>query len=280
MKLLLITTQEDRSRDRIVEEARRKGLEVSLQYYEDLKGRDLMPGEYQGFDFSILRDPYNTGVDLSEIMKNILGFLKKERVLDHKVYENHPDYEDKLYQHGLFKDVMEMPRFWFFDNPEKVNIDSFPVIVKKRVSSRGRGIYIINSREDLERFLKENDISKYFIEEYLRIEKDVRVLLIGHEIVGAVERKFRIKDNLGYQGVGVKVIDRFEVPEDTAREIVEVSKAMGSEFCGIDFIIDDKGKTYLLECNVSPQFVAFERVSGVNAAGKLMDYIIDSCKKQ
>jgi D-alanine-D-alanine ligase-like ATP-grasp enzyme len=277
MKLLLVTTREDRSRDRVAEEAKRKGLEVSFRYYEDLDGRDLRPEDFQGFDFSILRDPYNTGVDLSSIMKKILNFLRKDRVLDYRVYEKYPDYEDKLFQHELFGKLMEMPKYWHFNNAEEVDIESFPAIVKKRVSSRGRGIYLINSREEMERFLKENDIDKYFIEEYLNIRKDVRVLLIGHEIVGAAERKFRIKDNLGYQGVGVKVIDRFEVPEDTARKIVEVSKAMGSEFCGIDFIIDDKGRAILLECNVSPQFVSFERVSGVNAAEKLMDYIIELC---
>ncbi len=273
MKLLVVTTREDRSRDRLTEEAGKKGLEATQLYYEDIDSEKLGPEGFNRYDFCILRDPYNTGEDYSGIFNAILSFFREEQVLDYSVFRDYPEYEDKLFQHRLLGGIMDMPRFRHFRTPEDVDVQEFPAVIKKRISSRGRGIFVIKNQGDLERFLKGRDIEEYFIEQQLAVSKDIRILLIGNEIVGAVERRVRIKDNHGYDGVGVKVTGEYEVPGDVQKKAMEISKRISSDFCGIDIVFDKEGKPHLLECNISPQFVAFERMLGVNAAGKLIDFI-------
>ena len=126
MKLLLTTTHQDRSRYRLSEEAQRKGLEVSLLYYEDL-AEFFNEDSIKGHDYAILRDPYNTGQDYSGILRRILRLLPEDRVLDFLMYASNPDYEDKLCQQALYSGLMDMPRNWHFEAIDAVTIQQFPV---------------------------------------------------------------------------------------------------------------------------------------------------------
>jgi hypothetical protein len=270
MKLLLATTREDRSRQRIFDEARERGLDVEMVYYEDLERGGVDKERLSGFDYLIPRDPYNIGQDLSQVMNELVSLFGEGKVLDHDVFTQHPEYEDKLFQHGLFGEVMDMPGT---REPEEAG-GAFPVLFKKKISSRGRGIFIIREQEELDRFLKEKQPEDFFVENMISITRDVRILMIGNEIVGAVERRIRTKDNHGYQGIGVKVTGRFEVPEELKEKAREISKRSGSDFCGLDVVFDEQGKAWLLEVNISPQFVALERVLEENVAGKLIEHVM------
>ena len=220
MKLLLATTRQDRSRQRIFDEARERGLDVEMVYYEDLGKEGLDKERLAGFDYLIPRDPYNTGKDLSQVMKEVMSLFREGKILDHEVFTQHPEYEDKLFQHRLFGEVMDMPGT---TEPGEAGKAGFPVLFKKKISSRGRGIFIIRDQEELDRFLQEKQPEDFFVEEMISITRDVRILMVGHEIIGAVERRIRTKDNHGYQGIGVKVTGRFEVPEGQG-DLEEVRK--------------------------------------------------------
>ena len=278
MKLLVATTRKDRSRSLIAQAARERDLDVTQLYYEDMDPEDMKPEKFSGYEYCILRDPYNTGQDLSNTLRAILPFFRKEQVLDYDIVRNYTDFEDKLSQHNLLRDTVKMPGFRHYANPGGVQIEAFPVVVKKRISSRGKGIFVVRSREELDRFLKERDINDYIFEEHLDTEKDIRILLIGKDIIGAVERGVRTKDNHGYDGIGVRVRGEYSVPSELQNKAIEVSRRIGSDFCGIDFIIDKGGRTWLLECNISPQFVALERTLNIDAAGRLMDFITSQNK--
>lgn len=273
MRLLLATTRQDRSRELLLGAALERGLEPVMLYYEDLRFKGLKREGFRGFDYAILRDPFNTGVSFLDKLEKILSFFRKGQVLDYKIVSDYLRYEDKLSQKAIFKGLAAMPRFWHFKKPGDVRVEAYPVILKKRVSSRGRGIYVIHSKGELERFLKGHDIRDYFVEERIEITRDVRILLIGREIAGAVNRRVRLKDNQGFEGIGVKASGDFEVPDDLKAKSVELANQVGSDFCGLDFVFDQAGQAFLLECNVSPQFIAIERELGLNAAGRLMDFI-------
>jgi len=191
MKLLVVTTREDRSRDLITEASRRKGIETIQMYYEDMDPLRISVDDFKGYDFCITRDPYNTGKDFSFIMKRITSFFINKQLLDYKVYNENPRYEDKLFQHEIFGDIMKMPGFRHFSDPDDVSVDSFPVVAKKRISSRGRGIFIIRDIDEMKRFVNSVKVDEYFFEDHIKIKNDIRVLIIGGEIVGSVERKIR-----------------------------------------------------------------------------------------
>jgi len=168
-----------------------------------------------------------------------------------------------------------MPRAWHFSSSHDVRIESFPVIVKKRISSRGRGVYVIRNARQMRRYLLEHNISEFIIEDRIDIQRDIRALVLDHRVIGSVERRVRLKDNHGYAGIGVKVTVGYVIPRDIERRIIEISKRMRSDFCGIDFVEDMDGKIWLLECNVSPQFMALQKTLKIDVSGMLIDFIIN-----
>jgi glutathione synthase/RimK-type ligase-like ATP-grasp enzyme len=274
MKLLIVTTKKDLSCDKIIEEAKKKDIDILKIFYEELQLNDFKPEKFKEFDFCILRDPYNTGINYSIYFKKMLKFFGEHKSFDYRAYNKHPDYEDKLFQHNLFGNALKMPKLHSLIDKVK----SFPIIIKKRVSSRGKNIFVIDTKEELEKFLSEYDITDYIIEEFLDVKKDLRIFLINNEIIGAVERKTRFKENGNYTGIGVKILDKYKPSEEIKKKAILVSKIIGSDFCGVDFIIGKNENNYLLECNISPQFVSSERILEVNIAEKIINFILKKFK--
>ncbi|MAG50125.1 hypothetical protein CL621_00610 [archaeon] len=270
MKLLIVTTKKDLSCDKIIEEAKKKDIDILKIFYEEFNLKDFKPEKFKDFNFCILRDPYNTGTDYSTYFKKMLKFFGEHKSFDYKAYNKFPSYEDKLFQHDLFGNALEMPKIYSLTD----GIESFPIIIKKRISSRGKNIFVIDTKKELEKFLSEYDISDYIIEEFLDVEKDIRIILVNNKIVETVERKTRFKENGNYTGIGVKILNKYEPSEEIKKKAILVSKIIGSDFCGIDFIMDKNENNYLLECNISPQFVSSERILDVNIAEKVINFIL------
>lgn len=281
LKLLTIAGKADKSADRIVDEAKKKKIEALKIIYDDLPNSRLE--ELRKFNFCILRDAYQIGARFPSYLKTIASFFRKSHFFNNKMYEKHPFYEgeqynspqDKLFQHLLFKDSIDMLNFWHHDSVKKVHVESFPIVVKKRIGERGKEVFILNTKKEVEKFFRRRNINDYFFEEYLDIKKDVRALVLNHKFIGAVERRIRFKDNQGYMGVGVKVIDKYDLPENVIKKSILASKIIGSNLCGLDFGMDRNNKYYMLESNISPWFNGFERVLGINVAEKILDFILE-----
>ncbi len=275
MKILLATTRSDRSRFLIRGAAERKGLEPTMLYYEDMEsppGKD----ELSEYGFSILRDPFNTGKSYLGLLEATLEKLDPDRVLDYHIMRHYLAHEDKLCQHELFEGAMDMPRHWHFRGPDEPGSGlPFPLVAKKRISSRGRGVFVLNSEDELRGLMEGRKIEDFIFEERIGIERDIRLLFIGGRLHGAVERRIREKNNKGFTGIGVKVKGEFMPSPGLEESVREAASRSGSDFCGIDVAIDRKGMPWLMECNVSPQFIALERVLQRDAAGSLMDLIIE-----
>jgi len=126
----------------------------------------------------------------------------------------------------------------------------------------------------LKEFFSSKDPGKYMLQEYLDLEKDIRVVVLGNKILGSINRKVNLKRNKGYQGIKVKASGKCSIPKETEKACIKISKKIGSDFCGIDIGIDKKGSAYFMECNISPQFISSEKTLSMNIAEKLMDLII------
>ncbi|UCG11459.1 MAG: RimK family alpha-L-glutamate ligase [Deltaproteobacteria bacterium] len=99
---------------------------------------------------------------------------------------------DKIKQTELFI-LLDIPhprtRFYYGGDKERRILEdfSFPVIAKiPRGSSRGRGIFLIRTGDDLQRYLKR--YSPAYIQEALPIDRDLRVVLVGGKVVHAYWR--------------------------------------------------------------------------------------------
>jgi ribosomal protein S6--L-glutamate ligase len=107
--------------------------------------------------------------------------------------------------------------------------------------------------------------------------EDIRVFVIGGEIVGAMKRKaapheWRSNIHMGGQGVSHKP-SRAE-----AETSVRAAEAVGVEVAGVD-LISVGDEPYVIEVNASPGFRGLLAATGVNAADRIAEYALKKARR-
>ncbi len=124
---------------------------------------------------------------------------------------------------------------------------SFPFVAKVPIgSSRGEGVFFIKDLVALETYL--GRVSTAYIQEYVPITKDIRVVIIGEEPVCCywkVANKGVFKTNVA-QGAA---IDFKDVPEEAVELAILAAKKCNIDHAGFDICISDNGPL-VLEANI------------------------------
>lgn len=193
-------------------------------------------------------------------------------------YHTYKCVQDKIMQTALFE-LLELPhprtRVFYGNRQKKTILDhfKFPFIAKiPRGSAMGRGVFLIQNRNDLDSYLDQTDAA--YIQEYLPVDRDMRIVIIGHQIVHAYWRiaatgEFRTNVALG----GTISLD--PIP-DHAQELARLTaRACGWDDVGID-ICEYKDHLYVLEGNMKYGKEGF-RKAGIDYT-KLMETLIEDGK--
>ena len=188
------------------------------------------------------------------------------KIVDREVWLNYPLFQDKLFQERQLSEAG-------VEVLGNRRINEFSILVKKRWGSRAKGIRVIRDAGELKRWLSEGiDLDKYLIQEYRKLKGDYRVLMLGGRSLGVVKREVRLKKE---GKLAVKVVEQEmnadERVLDLAKRAVE---SLGVERGGVDVLEDEKGNFWVSEVNLAPQFVGFERVTGINVARKIVEYLV------
>ncbi len=123
----------------------------------------------------------------------------------------------------------------------------FPFIAKiPRGSAMGRGVFRIQNSEDLERYTLKSSIA--YIQEYLPIDRDMRVVVIGNRVVHAYWRiapagEFRTNVAVG----GIVNLD--PVPGAAQQLALDTARKCRWDDVGID-ICHCNGRYYVIEANM------------------------------
>ncbi len=181
----------------------------------------------------------------------------------------------KLASYGI-----DVPRSVFIgqgqDIEELINeVGGFPVIIKITESTHGAGVLLADTYssasgiiEALHR-LKEKVMLQEFVEE--AAGTDLRVLVVAGQVVAAMKREAmegEFRSNL-HRGAQAKI------EEITAREkelAVKACRIMGLDVAGVDLLRSSRGPL-VLEVNASPGLEGIETTTGVDVAGKIIDFI-------
>lgn len=120
----------------------------------------------------------------------------------------------------------------------------FPFVAKEVRSSMGKGVFLIRSREDFLAYAEQNDV--LYVQEYLPIEKDLRVVYVGNTVVSAY---WRIGGDSFHNNVaqGGK-LSFHNIPEEALQLVDKTAKALGIDHAGFDVVFAN-GKYYFLEFN-------------------------------
>ena len=132
---------------------------------------------------------------------------------------------------------------------------SFPFIAKIPFgSSKGRGVFLIENRTDLQVYL--GKCSRAYIQEYLPIDRDLRVVLVGAKVVHGYWRiarpgEFRCNVSLGGR------ISFQNIPDCGLRFAEGVARLCEFDEVGLDICISE-GKYLVIEANMVYGLKGFE----------------------
>jgi ribosomal protein S6--L-glutamate ligase len=167
-------------------------------------------------------------------------------------YHTYKCVQDKIKQTALFELLnISHPRTRVFygKRQKKTITDHFkvPFIGKvPRGSAMGRGVYLIQNQSELDDYLALTDVA--YIQEYLPVDRDIRVVVIGQRVVHAYWRiapqnEFRSNIALG----GRICLDA--VPREALELALDTARSCRWDDVGID-ICRHAGRYYVFEANM------------------------------
>jgi ribosomal protein S6--L-glutamate ligase len=107
--------------------------------------------------------------------------------------------------------------------------------------------------------------------------EDIRVFIVGGEIVAAMKRRaaaheWRSNIHIGGQGIEHKLT------VEERESSIKAAEAVGVEVAGVD-LISVEDTPYVIEVNASPGFRGLLIATGVNAAEKIVEYSLNKAKR-
>lgn len=182
-------------------------------------------------------------------------------------YHTYKCVQDKIKQTALFE-LLQLPHprtRVFYGKRWKAGISEYfdyPFVAKvARGSALGRGVFLIRGPADFRRYAASQSVG--YFQQYLPIDRDIRVVVIGGQVVHAYWRLAPAGDfrsNLAAGGT----ISLDPVPSAALDLAVRTAACCGWDDVGID-ICQHQGRFYLLEANMK------YGKAGFRAAGK--DYL-------
>lgn len=154
--------------------------------------------------------------------------------------------------------------------------NKFPMILKTAVGSRGVGVIWIESLKALHSVIqllhREDEYVDILLQEYIKTDYDVRVIIAAGEILGAIKRPvvgddFRSNVSQGSEPQAHKLTER------ESQESLRAAESVQGQVVGVDFIPAknrDRESPYFIEVNSTPGLMGIEAVLSKSAAKPLI----------
>lgn len=151
---------------------------------------------------------------------------------------------------------------------------SFPIIVKESFGSLGKGVYLAKDEKELETLANRLIDRPHLFQKFVSTSygKDVRVIVIGGEVVGGMIRQSEndFRSNVAAGGRA----EKYGVSDGIKEIALKAHKALGLDYSGVDILFGENGKPIVCEVNSNAFFKSFEAVTHINVARKYAEYIL------
>jgi RimK family alpha-L-glutamate ligase len=279
---------------RITEEGKKLGYEV---YIVDILGAFIAyeGGSYKvyntGDDTGFIIDSYNTiaivrgTVRLKDSYLDLLSQLEKIGVCMINSRETVSICADKYRTYLKLQDYgLTQPKTALVPSVEHKDIavnkidTKFPIIMKTLAGSKGVGVLFVESERSYNSLVQllynQNPDVDLLIQEYIKTDKDIRVIVLGGLIIAAMERKVIEGDFRSNVSQGGKVAP-YDLSDLEIEQCLLASKAVNGVWTAVDFIPSKEPKTkppYILEVNHSPGTTGIEEASGKNIVKEVIQH--------
>ncbi len=156
-------------------------------------------------------------------------------------------------------------------------VGGLPVIIKLIRGTQGVGVMIAHTLPEVQTIvdtfwdLGQEIVLQEFVAESKG--KDVRALVVGERVVGAMRRQARkegeFRSNIHRGGEGQAI----QLPPSYIEAAVTAARIIGLGIAGVDMLEGHEGPR-LMEINSSPGFEGLEAATKQDIAGEMMDYAL------
>lgn len=185
----------------------------------------------------------------------------------------------------LARDGIGLPVTTFAHDPKQTEevlelAGGAPVVIKLLEGTQGIGVVLADTKRSAKSVVEAfrgagvNILLQEFIKE--AGGTDIRAIVVGGKVVAAMKRtgaEGDFRSNL-HRGGSAEVIKLSPEERSTA---VRSAKAMGLNVCGVDMLRANHGPV-VMEVNSSPGLEGVEKATGLDIAGKIIEYIEKNAK--
>ena len=301
-KLLIITDEPEKAKtfhtaDRLKEEAEKLGwkhylykLTGGYTSYEDGIFRLHNKEDEKGFEVSgkdtiaIIRG----SVVRKDSWMDIISSLEKHSVCVINSRQTINICTDKYRTALRLSDYgIRQPKTTLINDPEKSALafdkldTQMPVIMKTLRGSKGVGVLFIESEKALDSIVqliyKQDEDTDLLLQEYIKTDYDVRVLVLGGKILATMKRPVIEGDFRSNVSQGSKP-EKIELTELEIEESLKAAKAVNGVWTAVDFIPSknrEKEPPFVIEVNSSPGTEGMEEASGQNISKEIIEFFAE-----
>ena len=136
--------------------------------------------------------------------------------------------------------------------------------------SKGVGVLFVESERQIESLVQllshQNEDIDLLIQEYIKTDGDVRVIVLGGKIIASMKREVIKGDFRSNVSQGAKA-EEYSLTELEIEQSLLAAKAIDGSWTAVDFIPSKKPETippYILEVNHSPGTTGIEKATSKN----------------
>jgi len=160
-----------------------------------------------------------------------------------------------------------------------------PAVDKPPIGSWGRLVALIKDEQTFKTLLEHREmmptgiLRAHLIQEYIDLpNRDVRTLVIGEEVLGAIFRyrgDGEWRTNVARGGLPVTAYLNEELRELS----IKTAKAVGGEIVSVDIFETSDGSYLVNEVNGVPEFKGLMQATGIDVPEKILKYSIEVAKR-
>jgi hypothetical protein len=154
------------------------------------------------------------------------------------------------------------------------------MVVKTVYGTHGVGVIKADSLSSLRSIIQQliKTQNEFMVQEFIEHDKAYRILSLGDEVIGCVERTtadgdFRTNAHQGSE------VTKHEPNTAEKEECLKAAKAIGTQLSAVDYIISKDGEVIILEVNGSPGFESMQEVVEENIAEKIIGFCTKGLSK-